>query len=379
MAGATTAGIKTRGGPDLGILFSEEPCVAAGMFTTNRIKAAPVLITQRHIADGKARAIVVNSGCANACTGDAGLEDAAAVADKVARQLDIAVEEVIVASTGVIGRRLPMESILSSMSDIELSKEGGHDLARAIMTTDTQSKEVAVAADGVFTIGGAAKGSGMIHPNMGTLLVFLTTDAAVERSLLEGLLREAVDRSFNMVTIDGDTSPNDAVILLANGTAGGVTRDGGGVEAFEQALNKVCNHLARLVAGDGEGASKLIEVTVDGARTVEDARTAARTIAGSPLVKSAVHGCDPNWGRIVAALGRSGAEFDESKMEVFLNRTCLVEGGVARYFDEDRVRLLMSGTEVSIGVSLRIGDCTATAWGCDLSAEYVNINSEYTT
>jgi len=380
LAGATCAGIKTSGGLDMGILYSEVSCVAAGLFTTNRIKAAPVLWCQEHIAGGKAQAIVANAGCANACTGDRGLEDAAEMASLAAKRLGIAHQDVLVASTGVIGEPLPIGLIGANMENVALSKEGGHELAQAIMTTDTHAKEVAITArGGEFTIGGIAKGSGMIHPNMATLLCFLATDAAIDAYFLEKALREAVDASFNMVTVDGDTSPNDMVLILANGMAGSINEGTGDAEDFQAVLTEVCTYLARRIASDGEGATRLIEVTVDGALTVADARLAARTIAGSPLVKTAVHGCDPNWGRIVAALGYSGAEIDGARIDLFLNNIRLVAGGSPRPFDAEEVRVVMGGAEVPIRVCLNLGDCAATAWGCDLSAEYVTINSEYTT
>ncbi|HUU63335.1 MAG TPA: bifunctional glutamate N-acetyltransferase/amino-acid acetyltransferase ArgJ [Dehalococcoidia bacterium] len=383
LAGATRAGLKTKGDLDLGILYSEVSCVAAGLFTTNRIKAAPVIWCQRHIAAGKSQAIVANAGCANACIGEQGLEDAAEMARLAARRLGIEPQDVLVASTGVIGERLPIDLIGIGIERVALSQEGGHELARAILTTDTCTKEVAVAADDdEFTIGGIAKGSGMIHPNLGTLLCFLATDAAIDAHFLEKALGEAVDTSFNMVTVDGDTSPNDTVLILANGTSGVVGSIGEGTkqaEEFQAALTEVCNYLARRIARDGEGATRLIEVTVDGALTLDDARVAARTIAGSPLVKAAVHGCDPNWGRIVAALGRSGAEIDGARIDLFLNDIRLVAGGSPHTFDEEKVRAAMRGAEVPIRVCLNLGDFAATAWGCDLSAEYVTINSEYTT
>ena len=380
LAGATRAGIKTSGRLDLGILYSEVSCMAAGLFTTNRIKAAPVIWCLEHIAGGKAQAIVVNAGCANACTGKRGLEDAAEMASLAAKRLGIARQDVLVASTGVIGEPLPIGLIGANIENVALSKEGGHELAQAIMTTDTHAKEVAIVAEsGEFTIGGIAKGSGMIHPNLGTLLCFLATDAAIDAHFLEKVLREAVDVSFNMVTVDGDTSPNDMVLILANGMAGSVIEGTADAEDFQTGLTEVCTYLARRIASDGEGATRLIEVTVDGALTVADARLAARTIAGSPLVKTAVHGCDPNWGRIVAALGRSGAEIDGARLDLFLNNIRLVAGGSPYTFDEEEVRVAMGGAEVPIRVCLNVGDCAATAWGCDLSADYVTINSEYTT
>jgi len=382
LAGATYAGLKVKGGLDVGILYSEAPCVAAGLFTANRIKAAPVTCSRKHVADGRARAIVANSGCANACTGDQGMRDAEAMAELAAKKLGITAGEVVVASTGVIGKRLPMERVAAGIEKVSFSREGGHELTRAIMTTDTTPKETAVKVDGGgFVIGGIAKGSGMIHPTLGTLLCFLTTDAAVDTRFLETALRDAVDVSFNMVTIDGDTSPNDTAVILANGMAGNeAIRQGTAAgEAFGEALSEVCTHLARRVAADGEGASKLIEVTVEGALSIGDARMAARTIAGSPLLKAAVHGCDPNWGRVIAALGRSGAEIDGMIVDLFLDSICLMAQGVPNAFDPDGAKAVMGRSEVPIRVCLNLADCTATAWGCDLTAEYVAINSEYTT
>jgi glutamate N-acetyltransferase/amino-acid N-acetyltransferase len=385
-AGATYAGIKKKaeGVLDLGILFSEVPCAAAAVFTASRIKAAPVVLCQQRLAEGRAAAVVVNSGCANAFTGGEGLADAAEMADMVARNIGVAPEEVLVASTGVTGQRLPMERVRDGVGRVVLSKDGGHELARAIMTTDTVPKEVAVAVsaggDG-FVIGGIAKGSGMIHPQLATLLCFLTTDAAVEADFLRRALRKAVAVSFNMVSIDGDTSPNDTVLIMANGKAGGgvITARSGGAAAFQQGLDRVCIHLARAIARDGEGASRLIEVTVGGAASVAQARMAARTVVGSPLVKAAVHGHDPNWGRIMAALGRSGAEVEEARVDLYIGDICLVRAGRPLPFAQKAVVEWLSRPEVPIKVRLNLGRAEATAWGCDLSEEYVTINSQYTT
>ena len=384
LAGATRAGLKTRGGLDLGILYSEVPCVAAGLFTGNRIKAAPVLLCQEHIAGGRGQAIVVNAGCANACTGEQGVEDAAEMASLGAKKLGISAQDVLVASTGVIGMRLPMELISAGIEKVALSKEGGHELAQAITTTDTFAKERAVALDlgGMeLIIGGIAKGAGMIHPDLATLLCFLATDAAIDAGFLERALRRAVDLSFNMLTIDGDTSPSDTLLILANGLANNrkIEEGSAAAKAFQAALNEVCIYLAKCIARDGEGATKLIEVAVEGALSAADARVAARTVACSPLVKAAVHGNDPNWGRIIAALGRSGAEIDGSKIDLFVNSICLMKGGSPHPFDDNEVREAMKGAEVPIKVRLNLGSYAATAWGCDLSEEYVTINSEYTT
>jgi len=385
-AGATCAGIKEKADNvlDLGILFSEEPCVAAAVFTTNKIKAAPVTLCQQRLQEGKVVALVVNSGCANTFTGEEGLADAAEMADLVARDMGVSSENILVASTGVIGQRLPIAKIRAGIGQVVLSGDGGHELARAIMTTDTVPKEAAVtvkAGEIEFIIGGIAKGSGMIHPDLATMLCFLTTDAAVDADFLQLALKKAADISFNMVSIDGDTSPNDMVLLLANGMAGNkvITADSPEAGAFQDGLAQVCIGLAKSIARDGEGASKLIEVNVTGAVSIADARLAARTIVSSPLVKSAVHGNDPNWGRIVAAAGRSGAGVVEAMIDLYLGDICLVEkGGVQPFSKQDAVALL-SRDEVVIKLQLNLGNGEATAWGCDLSEEYVIINSQYTT
>jgi len=381
-AGATCAGIKNKDRLDLGILFSEVSCAAAALFTTNRIKAASVVLCQQRLRSGRAVAVVVNSGCANACTGEQGLADAAEMAKLAAEAIGVSPEDVLVASTGVIGRLLPMERLKDGIGRIVLTRDGGHELAKAIMTTDTVSKEAAVGIDGGESIiGGVAKGSGMIHPDMATLLCFLTTDARVDVNFLKLALRKAVDISFNMVSIDGDTSPNDTVLIMANGLVGNETISEGSrqADAFQQALNQLCIHLAKAIARDGEGATKLIEVTVSGAPSVAEARLAARTVVNSPLVKAAVHGSDPNWGRIVVALGRSGVEVVESKVDLHLGEIPVVRGGCPLPYDEEEVVRVFDGNEVSIVLNLNLGSATATAWGCDLSEEYVTINSQYMT
>jgi glutamate N-acetyltransferase/amino-acid N-acetyltransferase len=378
-AGATSAGINKRARDklDLGIIFSEAPCVATGVFTTNQIKAAPVVLSQQRLRQGKAGAVVVNSGCANACTGDSGLRDAAKMAKLAAEGIGILPEGVLVASTGVIGAPLPMKRITGAIDQVILSRDGGHELAKAIMTTDTFAKETAVkvrVGKSEFTIGGVAKGAGMIHPNLATLLCFLTTDAAVEKGFLKKALKKAVDVSFNMVSIDGDTSPNDMVLLLANGLAGSAQAD-----AFQQALEQVCIYLAKCITRDGEGATKLIEVTVDGAPTLTEAKLAARTVVSSPLVKAAVHGADPNWGRVMAAVGRSGVEVEEAKIDLYIGNIPMVKAGKPLPFNKRSVIQLLKGKEVFIGLNLNLGSGSATAWGCDLSGEYVTINSRYMT
>ena len=388
LAGATYAGIKSKGDNllDLGILCSEVPCVAAGVFTANKIKAASVLLCQRNLNGKQAQAIVVNSGCANACTSQQGMTDAEEMAALAARNLGLLPEEVLVASTGVIGKQLPMKQIRDGIESIVLSSEGGHTLAKAIITTDTAPKEIAVQVnlgrgESEITIGGIAKGAGMIHPDMATLLCFLATDAAVSPAFLKKALQRAVDASFNMITVDGDTSPNDSAIILANGLAGNKVLKSGSprAEEFEEALTEVCLFLAKSIARDGEGATKLIQITVEGALTMAQARSGARIVAGSSLVKSAIHGSDPNWGRIIAALGRSGVDMEETKVDLYLDSLCLMKEGHPLPFDKAQAKSILDRAGVPIRICLNLGDATATAWGCDLSEEYVTINSEYTT
>jgi glutamate N-acetyltransferase/amino-acid N-acetyltransferase len=384
-AGGTSAGIKKSGALDLGVLYSEVESVAAGVFTTSRIKSAPVLLCQERLAAGKAVAIVANSGCANAYTGEQGMIDAKAMAKKVAICIASRPEEVLVASTGVTGKPLPMNLIRPGIIQLVLTVAGGHDLARAIMTTDTKPKEVAVAVrfGGVsFTIGGIAKGSGMIHPNMATMFGFLTTDAKVGLEFLRGAIRRAADVTFNMISVDGDMSPSDTVIIMANGLAKNqviTDEDSPLAEVFELALTQVCLYLAKSIARDGEGATRLIEATVEGAVTISDARVAARSIVGSSLVKTAVYGGDPNWGRIVAAVGRSGAEVKESNIDVEIGQVKVLKSGRPLDYDEADVIAVFRESEVPIKVNLNLGEESATAWGCDLTPEYVKINSEYMT
>jgi len=380
LAGATGAGIKYAGRLDLGILYSEVSCTTAALFTTNKVKAASVILDRERLKKNKVSAVVMNSGCANACTGEQGMKDAVAVAGMAAEHVGVAKENVLVASTGVIGTLLPMGRIREGIKKIDLSTTGGHDIARAIMTTDTVPKEVAVKAGG-FIIGGMAKGAGMIHPDLATLLCFLTTDAGVDAGFLEQSLREAADISFNMVSVDGDNSTNDMVLIMANGKAGGetITGDSPKAKVFKQALNEVCVYLARAIARDAEGANKLIEVNVRGAASLTDARLAARTIVGSSLVKAAVHGSDPNWGRVLAAAGRSSAALEDNKLELCIGDTLLVKDGAPVPYDTREVVKHLDGKEVFIKLDLHLGSYGATAWGCDLSEEYVKINAEYTT
>jgi glutamate N-acetyltransferase/amino-acid N-acetyltransferase len=383
LAGAVHAGMKSEDALDLAILCSEVTCKAAGTFTTNQIKSAPVILSQSHISKGQAQAIVANSGCANACVGEQGLADAVEMAKLTSEKLGVCLEKVLVASTGIIGVPLPMDNIRAGIPKINPTSEGGHDFCRAIMTTDTRPKEIAVRVDskgGKFTIGGVAKGAGMIHPNMATILCFIATDAMVSADFLPAALRKAADCSFSMLSIDGDTSPSDCALLLANGSAGNELVDFDNGDAFQEALNAVCTHLAKSVARDGEGATKLIEVTVEGAEDLVSARQAARAVASSSLVKAAIHGNDPNWGRIVAALGRSGARVREERLGVYLNDVCVMKQGCPASFSRaEMISALGKSDNVLMRLCLNLGDGKATAWGCDLSEEYVRINSAYTT
>ncbi len=387
LAGATYSGIRTYAEDklDLGVVRSEVPCNVAGTFTTNKLRSPSVVLNEQRVSTGRAQAVVCNSGVANACVGEQGMKDAIEMAALAARRFDLDPELVLPMSTGLVGVELPMALISGGMGNIELAPDGGNAMARAILTTDTRSKEAAVsfsAAGTTYKLGGIAKGSGMVHPNMATMLAFLATDAPVESAFLRESLKQAVDASFNMITIDGDTSTNDTVILLANGMAGGdeIGRQSGDVaEAFQDALQEMCTFLAKEIARDGEGASKLIEVVVDGALSEADARMAARAVTSSSLVKSAVHGGDPNWGRIIVALGYSGAQLQEDRIALYINGVCIMEDGRPIPFFKDAVVLTMSGSDVTIRLSLNMGDATATAWGCDLSEEYVTFNSAYTT
>ncbi len=380
-AGAAYAGINkhARFQLDVGLLAAGAPCQAAGVFTRNRVRAAPVLLSESRLPSPNIRAVVVNSGCANASTGARGMTDAKRMAELAAARLGVPPESVLVASTGVIGQTLPLDLLESAIKQVKLSPQGGHELARAIMTTDTKPKEVACRA-GNITVGGIAKGAGMIHPDMATMLGFLTTDARVEADFLAQALREAADKSFNMLSVDGDTSTNDSLFLLASGQAGEAIRAGSPqAAAFQQALEAVCIHLAKAIARDGEGATRLIEARVSGAKTLADAKTAARTIVGSSLVKTAIHGADPNWGRIIAAAGRSGAALEESRLELTLAGVPVLQGGQPLPFDKAKLSALLKQEEVPLHLNLHLGQAEATAWGCDLSAEYVAINADYTT
>lgn len=381
-AGAAFAGIKTYGAGklDIGILLSDEPATAAGVFTVTRLHGAAIDVDRERLAGGQGRAVVVNSGNANDSTGERGVRDAYRMAELAAARVGIPAEAMFVCHTGVIGHYLPMDKIEAGIEAVELSGEGGFDFARAIMTTDLVPKHCSVRF-GPYTLGGCAKGSGMIHPNMATMLAYLTTDAPIDQEALQAALSESTDRSFNLITVDGDTSPSDTVLLFANGAAGGETIAPGSehYDAFREALDAVCIYLAKAIARDGEGATRLIEITVSGAATDADARSLVREIGTSPLVKTAVHGADPNWGRIVGVIGRSQAEIVEESVTVTVCGHRLFERTVPIPYDEATVSRAMSGDEVTIEVDLGAGDAGATGWTCDLTAEYIRINADYTT
>ena len=385
-AGATYAGLKApkEGQLDFGILLSRTLTATAGVFTTSEIKSPSVTLSQRNLAGGKTHGVVANSGCANACVGDQGFKDAEETTRLAAKHVGSNTEELLMCSTGLIGAELPMALIRAAVPNINLSPEGGHAFAHAVMTTDRFPKEIAVTFDlggATATLAGCAKGAGMIHPDMATMLCFLTTDATVDQGFLQQALKKAVDASLNMISVDGDSSTNDTVLLFANGAAGNAPVHAGTPEArvFQEALLYVCTHLGHEIVRDGEGATKVIEVTVEGAKSLQEARHAARTISSSLLVKAAVHGNDPNWGRVMMALGKSRIYLEENKIAVYLNDVCLMEHGLPIPFFREAVVSTMRATTVRFRVDLNVGDASATAWGCDISEEYVHFNSAYVT
>jgi glutamate N-acetyltransferase / amino-acid N-acetyltransferase len=386
-AAAARAGLRAGPGPDVMLIVSDSgPVPAAATFTRNRMRAAPVELGMRSLRASRWRvaAVIANAGCANAGTGAPGLADARAVQSLVAKQIGVTPRHVITASTGLIGSRMRVDAIASVLPALAAGagRAADTEAARSIMTTDTRPKQAAVAlslgAGRTVRIGGMAKGSGMIHPQMGTMLAFITTDAPVEPGVLRTTLRATVDRTFNQVTVDGDPSTNDTVLLLASGAQGGRALTGSRLVAFADGLEAVCRSLSEQIAADGEGARHRIDVSVRGARDERDARLVARAVAGSSLVKTAVHGADPNWGRIAAAAGRSGARLDADRLAIRLGPVTVYDGAPIA-FDERAASRALRGKVVGIGLDLRMGMGAGMAWGCDLSAEYVAINSEYRT
>ena len=385
------SGIKAgRTKPDTALIFSEKSCTAAAVFTTNRVQAECVKLSRSYVADGKAQAIIVNSGNANACTGEQGAQAARRMAKAAASQLHLQETDVLVCSTGVIGQQLPVEKIEAKMADLVagLSKEGHQAAREAIMTTDTRYKEAAVETvigGKTVRLGTMAKGSGMIHINMGTMLGFITTDCAISSAMLDKALRESVEGTYNCVSVDGDTSTNDTLLILANGMAGNqvIDSEGPDYEAFLSALNQLNTIMAKRIAADGEGAEHLVECRVDGAASVEDARILAKSVISSNLVKAAFFGKDANWGRILCAMGYSGGSFMPEKTSVSFvsaaGRIQVFKEGVPLDFDEELARRILSEDETCIEVELQDGNCSGTAWGCDLTYEYVKINGDYRT
>ncbi len=387
----TGAGIRKNNSPDMAMIYSEKPCAAAGTFTTNVVKAAPVLWDRHIVRDiGYAQAVVVNSGIANACTGSEGMGYCEETAQKAAELLQLRKEQVLVASTGVIGMQIPIDKIRSGVEALAKSLSGGREAAalaaQAIMTTDTKPKEVSaeITIGGKkVTIGGMCKGYGMIHPNMCTMLSFITTDAAVTKEMLQKALSSVVEDTYNMVSVDGDTSTNDTVLLLANGLAENPLIDSENEDyvLFVEALLAVNTALAKKIAGDGEGATALFETKVIHAETKEQARTLARSVISSSLTKAAIYGHDANWGRILCAMGYSGAQFDPEKVDLFIEsaagRIQLVENGTALPYSEEEATKILSEPEVRAVADVKMGQEEAAAWGCDLTYDYVKINADY--
>jgi glutamate N-acetyltransferase/amino-acid N-acetyltransferase len=381
-AAAVASGIKPDR-LDLALVVADRPSAAAGVFTANRVQAAPVLVSREHLGAGRARAIVVNAGCANAATGAPGLGDARAMAAAVAAAVGCEAREVVVASTGVIGVPLPMDKLRAGIARAAaaLSVEAGPEAARAIMTTDTRPKEIRVEVplgSTTAVIGGMAKGAGMIAPNLATLLAFFTTDAAVPKDLLQPALREAVGDSLNRITVDGDTSTNDCAVILASGARPGAgVAEGGTFNAFRRGLVEASHLLAEMLVRDGEGVTRIAEVRVEGARSGAEADRVARVVAESPLVKTALHGGDPNWGRILAAVGRCGVELDADRVAIWIGDVWVAEGGHAREYEEKDAAKAMQEDPVRFRIRLGEGGATGWIWTTDLSHGYVDINAHY--
>ena len=390
-AASTAAGIKYHGRTDMALIYSQVPCVSAGTFTTNVVKAAPVKWDRQVVDSGAGvQAVVVNSGIANACTGEEGMGYCKETAEAAAKALNIDAAGVLVGSTGVIGMQLPMQKLVDGIQVLAGKKaeglQSGHDAALAIMTTDTVEKEMAVEIEiggKTVTIGGMSKGSGMIHPNMCTMLAFITTDAAITKEALQKALSEDVEDTYNMISVDGDTSTNDTAILLANGLAGNqeITYASPEYETFKEALHMVNETLAKKMAGDGEGATALFEVKVVGAESIKQAKTLAKSVVCSNLTKAAIAGHDANWGRILCAMGYSGVQFDPEKVDLFFESKAgklqIIENGVATDYSEEAATKILSEPEITATADIKMGDYSATAWGCDLTHEYININADY--
>lgn len=390
VAGGIHCGVrKNKSKPDLAMIYSEKPCAAAAVYTQNLVKGAPILVTQKNIADGAAKAVICNSGNANTCNAD-GEEKAQAMCDLTAQALGIAPQDVVVASTGVIGQVLPMEPIQAGIPELvkALSADGSHAAATAIMTTDTIAKEAAAEVEiggKTVKVGGISKGSGMIHPNMATMLCFVTTDCAISPAMLDKAIHQVTEKTFNMISVDGDTSTNDTFAILANGAAGNpeITAPGPDYDAFAQALEAVCRQLSKLMAGDGEGATKLLICRVDGAADLSMARTVSKSVICSTLFKAAMFGADANWGRVLCAIGYSGAAVDVNKIDVSFRsakgQVDVCQNGAGIPFSEEEASQVLSEHEIEILVHLHLGEASAEAYGCDLTYDYVKINGDYRT
>ena len=390
-AASTAAGIKYQGRTDMAMVYSEKPCVAAGTFTTNIVKAAPVKWDQDIVYNHSlAQVIICNSGIANACTGEEGFGYCRETAKAAAETMNVDADSVLVASTGVIGMQLPIEKLAAGVRamapKLQGTLEAGNEAAKAIMTTDTKEKEVAVEIEicgKTVTIGGMCKGSGMIHPNMCTMLGFVTTDACISKKLLQEALSQDVKDTYNMVSVDGDTSTNDTVLLLANGMAGNpeITEKNEDYQKFCEALNYINTTLAKKIAGDGEGATALFEVKIIGAESKEQAVTLSKSVVTSSLTKAAIYGHDANWGRILCAMGYSGAQFDPEKVDLYFESKAgkiqIIENGVAVDYSEEEATKILSEDAVTAIADIKMGDCAATAWGCDLTYDYIKINADY--
>ena len=390
-AASTAAGIKYQGRTDMAMVYSEKPCVAAGTFTTNIVKAAPVKWDQEIVyKHPTAQVIICNSGIANACTGEEGFSYCRATAKAAAETLKVDENSVLVASTGVIGMQLPIEKLSDGVKamapKLQGTLEAGNEAAKAIMTTDTREKEVAVQIEiggKTVTIGGMCKGSGMIHPNMCTMLGFVTTDVCITKQLLQEALSQDVKDTYNMVSVDGDTSTNDTVLLLANGMAENpeISEKNEDYQKFCEALNYINTTLAKKIAGDGEGATALFEVKIIGAESKEQAVTLSKSVVSSSLTKAAIYGHDANWGRILCAMGYSGAQFDPEKVDLYFESKAgkiqIIENGVAVDYSEEEATKILSEDAVTAIADIKMGDCSATAWGCDLTYDYVKINADY--
>ncbi len=390
-AAGITAGLKKSGKKDLALIYSEYKAVSAAVFTKNLVKAAPILVDMENIKSENTQAIIVNSGNANACTGEDGYKNAKKMTEIIAEKLNLHPTEVLVESTGIIGVQMDMEKVSSGLEKIvsELSEDGGHNAGEAIMTTDTFPKNLAVKMEiggKAVTIAGIAKGSGMIHPDMATMLAFLVTDVSIDKKLLQKVFSKSTDDSYNMVSVDGDTSTNDMAGILANGAAGNTKitdENSEEFKIFKEALNFVNKELAKSIAKDGEGATKLIEVTTKNARTMEDAKKVSKSVITSSLFKAAVFGSDANWGRILCAVGYSGAELIVDKIEIFIKGEDKIiqvaKNGMGIDFGEEEVEKILKEEKVGVIVNLNDGNYDATAWGCDLTYDYVKINADYRT